>query len=194
MHLILPLITVSRKRGTGIRAVLSVQAVVPQTPSACKAPVIQPWNSWQRLTSVSSCFHHLSFTLPLFPCISLLLQPNKLFFLSLIFHLFLSSSDLLWPLTSCQGRRDNLNLSDTGLVFNDFCPRAGIQSLCFFNTVLMEKCVYACACVLHIDPCVALKRWAFTPLNCDSGALSQLPVLAVASPLTAEVQQVPHPH
>lgn len=48
------------------------------TLSACKAPVIQPRNSQHRVTSVSSCFHRLSFTLSLFPCNSVWLRRPKL--------------------------------------------------------------------------------------------------------------------
>lgn len=67
--------------------------------SACKAPVIQPWDSQHRVTYVSFCFHHLSFTLSLFPCIAVWLRCAKLTWLSscLSFSLVPLS---LWPLVT----------------------------------------------------------------------------------------------
>lgn len=74
-------------------AVLSKQTLPPKTLSACKAPVIQPWN----LPTFPESQHHITSPLPLF---SLLLLHSRCFWASLYPHIFIHSSDFLLPPSS----------------------------------------------------------------------------------------------
>lgn len=156
-------------------AVLSKQTLPPQTESACKAAVIQPWNLPTSQThrivsplrmafSTHPCFHHLSFLtllLSMFVSISLSSHLPSVFCLSAasLLSLHLSSP----PVTSCQSSRDSLSccdgrgLWDTSYSFNDFAPRhrsAREIQLPFFNrmgtltraTPLWNMCEFGYAC------------------------------------------------
>lgn len=117
----LPLISASPKRGNQQRschAVLSVHTPPPQILSACKAPVIQPWNLPASQTrsipsplsfSPHPSFHYLSFTLLFFVSLSISLSLH-LYSLTFSCHLSPFTSPFPCPpMTSCQGPGDSLS-------------------------------------------------------------------------------------
>lgn len=141
----------------------------PETLSACKAPVIQPWNSPHGVTSVSSCFHHLSFTLC--SCVSVLLHRPKL---SCIYSppSFISTcSTLLLPSCDFQPRPQRLlKLRDTGFGFNGFCPPGG-------NWVPLENVHMECEC-----GCVLICVRGVSTLRCSLSPAMEVSLIYSSSP------------
>lgn len=99
-------------------AVLSEQTLPPQTLSACKAPVIQPWNLPTSQTRSSKsplsppphpCFHYLSFTLLLSVFEHLSIPTFSTDFPQPLLLHSLPPPLPSPPMTSCQGPRDSLS-------------------------------------------------------------------------------------
>lgn len=93
-------------------AVLSVHTLLPQTLSACKAPVIQPWNSQQTRSipsplPFSPSFHYLSFT-SAFLCVSEHPSVSALTFSYLLSPFTPPTPFPCPPVTPCQGPGDSL--------------------------------------------------------------------------------------
>lgn len=146
-------------------AVLSEQTLPPQTLSACKAAVIQPWNL--PTSQTRSIISPLSFSLPpSAPLFSLPLRHTAI--LCVLEHLYIATSffrlspaspiSIHFPLPSSDllpRPRGLTQLWDTSCSFNDFAPRprsAREIQLPFFDrmrtltpaTPLQNMCVWIC--------------------------------------------------
>lgn len=161
-------------------AVLSKQTLLPQTLSACKAPVIQPWNlptsQSHRFTSpLPSLSLRRLYSLCFWASLSSptsFLTPRTFFCLPTHLHSLLLLST---PMTPCQRPRDLLSccdgrgLWDTSCSFNDFAPgprSAREIQLPFFNgirtltpaTPLRNMCVHMLWICMWVCVCAQTLR------------------------------------